>query len=303
MTDFDRFKREINLIQYAASLGYQIYRKKSTRNSVAMRSDYDDKVIISKRSGKWVYFSVYDDQDNGTIIDFIMNRTTKPLPEIIVELKAWMGVMNFCTDPSRYVSYVQEKKADPTRIKRLFNYCSPVYKHDYLESRGLSAETLSSSRFQRRVFKDRFNNAVFPHFKDKQVCGLELKSKNTNLFVRGSEKTLWRSNIRIGDHALIISETPIDAISYQMLHSPSQAFYVATCGGFSSLQANILSRLLCLSKIREIRLIMDNDPGGDQLTDRLSDLINQVGFEGSVSRHSPETRGLDWNDILKCGQH
>jgi len=45
-------------------------------------------------------------------------------------------------------------------------------------------------------------------------------------------------------------------------------------------------------------LIMDNDSVGDQLASRLFDLIDRVGFEGSTSRHSPETRGLDWNDVL-----
>lgn len=53
--EFSRFKSEINLTQYAAHLGYEIDRKKSTRSSIAMRNGAD-KIIISRRGPLWVYF-------------------------------------------------------------------------------------------------------------------------------------------------------------------------------------------------------------------------------------------------------
>jgi len=90
--DFSRFKSEINLTQYAAHLGYEIDKKKSTRSSVAMRSGAD-KIIISRRSGIWVYFSVSDDHDNGTIIDFAQNRTHKAIAEIGRELKSGLAAV------------------------------------------------------------------------------------------------------------------------------------------------------------------------------------------------------------------
>ncbi len=46
--DFSRFKSDINLTQYAAHLGYEVDKKKSTRSSIAMRNG-GDKIIISKR--------------------------------------------------------------------------------------------------------------------------------------------------------------------------------------------------------------------------------------------------------------
>ena len=41
-----------------------------------MRSPDGDKVVIAVNgsNGHWIYFSVRDDADNGTIIDFIQNR-------------------------------------------------------------------------------------------------------------------------------------------------------------------------------------------------------------------------------------
>ena len=44
--DYSKFKTEINLTQYAAHLGYEVDRKKSTRSSIAMRKD-SDKVIYT----------------------------------------------------------------------------------------------------------------------------------------------------------------------------------------------------------------------------------------------------------------
>ena len=298
--DFSSFKHEINLTQYAAYLGYEIDRKKSTRNSIAMRKSTEDKIVISKRGGNWIYFSVYDDQDSGTIVDFIRNRTGKSLFEIGKELQVWIGGNITLPEPTKYVSHVEERQPDPRRIQRLFNYCAPAYDHDYLKSRGITAEALKSPRFSGRIFQDHFKNAVFPHFKEKDVCGLELKGENTDLFVRGSEKTLWRSNTRKGDDTLIISETPIDALSYQILHALNSAFYTSTCGGFSPLQSDIINKLVNdLSWVTKVILITDNDDGGDAISNRLNAIITNANYSGSLTRHSPDTRGLDWNDVLR----
>ncbi|MEO9804790.1 MAG: toprim domain-containing protein [Reichenbachiella sp.] len=298
--DFSSFKHQINLTQYAAYLGYEIDRKKSTRNSIAMRKGSKDKIIISKRSGNWIYFSVYDDQDSGTIVDFIKNRTSKSLFEISQELQVWISGNIALPEPTKYVGHVEERQPDPRRIQRLFNYCTPACGHEYLKNRGITAEALKSPRFSGRVFQDRFNNAVFPHFKEKQVCALELKGKNIDLFVGGSEKTLWRSNTRKGDDTLIISETPIDALSYQILHALRSAFYTSTCGGFSPLQSDIIRKLVTdLSWVNKVILITDNDDGGDAITGRLNNIVTSTNYTGSLTRHSPNVRGLDWNDVLR----
>ena len=148
--DFASFKQEINLTQYAAYLGYEIDRKKSTLNSIAMRRGHEDKIIISKRKGSWIYFSVYDDRDNGTIIDFVKNRTNKSLFEIGKELHIWIGGNVALPETAKYVHHVEEKKPDPLRIQRLYNYCSPAFNHEYLNSRGIIAEALKSPRFSGR---------------------------------------------------------------------------------------------------------------------------------------------------------
>ena len=295
--DFKDIKKNIDLVQYATSMGYIIDKKKSTTSSIALCKDKSDKVIISKKNGIWVYFSVYDDSDNGTIIDFIKNRTDRSIQEIGMELQKWSGLN--LPIPQQNSPFLNEKCYKSERIEKLFNHCRIAYKNDYLKGRGLSHQVLHSPRFCGRVFQDDFKNAVFPHFKEGKICGLELKGKGISLFVRGSEKTLWRSNHLMEDDRLIITETPIDAMSYAILHPLGNDFYIATCGGFSQKQVEIVQKFVSeFSWINNIVLATDNDIGGDKIAHRLETIIKESSYTGKVSRHSPTERGCDWNDVL-----
>ena len=297
--DYSRFKREINLTRYAAHIGYEIDPKKSTRSSVVMRSAAD-KVIISRRGNIWIYFSVTDERDNGTIINFIENRTGKSISEIGQELQKWIGEGACMPEAKNYVREIEEQAFDPERVRKIFSRCTPAKRHPYLESRGINPAVLQSERFSECIFSDRYGNAAFPHFDDQGVCGLELKNTDKSLFVRGSRKTLWRSKSRAGDETLVISEAVIDALSHYVLFPSGEASYAATGGGMSPEQAEILIALLRQSAaLKRITLITDNDEGGDRLAEKLSETITKSRFAGKVIRHSPETRGLDWNDVRR----
>ncbi|MDH5723725.1 MAG: DUF3991 and toprim domain-containing protein, partial [Alphaproteobacteria bacterium] len=300
--DFSRFKSEINLTQYAAHLGYEIDRRKSTRSSIAMRCGAD-KIIISRRGSLWVYFSVSDDNDNGTIIDFAKKRTNKGLKEIGRDLQSWISGGVDLPEPKSYVADVEEQVYDPARVAKVFKRCRPVTNHAYLEGRGLTDALLSSSRFAGRIFSDCYQNAAFPHYGAQGICGLELKNTNKALFVRGSEKTLWRSNVRAGDDTLILSEAVIDALSYAALFPNESAIYAATGGGMSPEQAEIIKQAVpYIKNLKRIVLITDNDQGGDRLANKIQNTIAESSFSGEVIRHSPARSGEDWNDVLMCAQ-
>lgn len=299
---FTDFRQQINLTQYAAHLGYEIDKKKSTKSSIAMRKN-GDKIIISRKGANWVYFSVIDDNDNGSIVDFIGNRTHKEIAEIGKELNTWLGGGVSYPSPKSYVRDIEEQVYDPERVKRIFYYCKPVFNHAYLESRGLNRELLKSARFTGRIFKDRYHNAVFPHYKGKGICGLELKNESKNFFVRGSEKTLWRSNARHTDNTLVIAEAVIDALSYAALFPSQTALYTATGGGMSSEQGGIIRYAAQNFKnLKKIIMITDNDQGGDRLTEKLETVISEAKAGIEIIRHSPKTRGDDWNDVLTINQ-
>jgi len=76
-SELDAFKSQIDVRQYAASKGYQLDRRESWCGSAVMRlgGRGGDKIIIKRNgNGHDVFFSVRDDADNGTIIDFIQKR-------------------------------------------------------------------------------------------------------------------------------------------------------------------------------------------------------------------------------------
>jgi hypothetical protein len=73
--ELETFKNGIDLRAYAASHGYSLDAKESWRGSAVMRHAAGDKIIIKRDAdGHYVYFSVREDSDHGTIIDFVRHR-------------------------------------------------------------------------------------------------------------------------------------------------------------------------------------------------------------------------------------
>src|ERR1039457_422509 len=91
--ELESFKTGIDLRAYAAEQGYQLDRKESWRGSSIMRHSNGDKVIIKRGAdGHYVYFSVRDDRDNGSIIDFVQQRSRgMSLGAVRKELRPWVG--------------------------------------------------------------------------------------------------------------------------------------------------------------------------------------------------------------------
>lgn len=293
--DFSTFKRNIDLTQFAATHGYQVDRKKTTRTSIAMKSS-SDKIIISKRGGVWVYFSVSDPADSGTIIDFLANRTRQSLGEIGGLLSQWTGV---AYGPLPTAVPVDSHRYDPERIQRIFRSCSGIEQHAYLESRGIPGSLLRSTRFRGRIYADRYQNVAFPHYEQQTVCGLELRSVERKLMVKGSRKTLWRSNSRSHDKLLIVTEAVIDALSYHQLFEHQDALYVATSGGVSAHQTHLIADLLkSLPQLTTVILAMDNDAGGERIADQVTAALTRAAYSGEVVGHRPNRLDDDWNDAL-----
>ena len=160
--ELDQFKTRINLAEYAASQGYQLDRRESSRNSAVMRRESDnDKIIIATDTdGHGVYFSVRDKQDNGSIVDFVQRRKGWNLGQTRKELRPWLGVEPV---PERI------KKPEPSSKDRQAAMGAfaqmqpqPAGGHPYLLSRGINSETLADPRFVGMIRADQRGNAVFP---------------------------------------------------------------------------------------------------------------------------------------------
>jgi hypothetical protein len=116
--ELERFKTAINLSEYAASEGYLFDRRASSRNSVVMRHPGGDKIVIARgEDDHWIYFSVRDDSDNGSIIDFIQHRRRCSIGAVRQELRPWVGGSFVRPVPDLYVpEVVAVSRATATRI-------------------------------------------------------------------------------------------------------------------------------------------------------------------------------------------
>jgi LPS sulfotransferase NodH len=86
--ELERFKTTINLTEYAASQGYQLDKRSSSRSSVVMRHPGGDKVVIARdEDQRWIYCLVRDDADKGSIIDFVQRRCHCTLGDVRRELR------------------------------------------------------------------------------------------------------------------------------------------------------------------------------------------------------------------------
>jgi len=293
-------KSGINLISFAYSYGYALDPRESSRASAVLRHTNGDKIIVAKSaSGHWVYFSVRDDSDNGTIIDFIQHR--KPgatLGHVKRELAAWMGSSPAPTLPLHGLKPVSKDRA---AVLKNWSRMEAVTSHPYLEARGIRGGILGSPRFGGTVRMDVRKNAVFAHVDDDGVCGYEIKNRGFTGFASGGTKALWLSNREETDTTLVVAESAIDALSYAVLKPDLGANYASTAGGWSDTTRSMLRSVVSkLPAGGRVVLAFDNDDQGRHYIEQARELLGCVGRELDVDL--PAGPG-DWNDVLRSNLH
>jgi hypothetical protein len=305
--ELDLFKSRINLTEYASAQGYVLDRKHSSRNSVAMRGPAGDKVIMARdaRDGNWIYFSVTDEEDNGTIIDFITRRRPLNLGEVRKELRPWVGLAP--NPPPRPPSTAYQRDVEPitrdlAEVRAQFAGCTPIaHGHRYLEEeRGIPRGVLEDRRFAGRIYTDRYHNAVFPHRDRNGICGLEIRNSRFRGFSKGGEKGVWYSHVLPEDTTLIICESGIDVLSYHALHRPAQAHYFSIAGEMNPMQKILLtSAMQKLPRDGTIIAAADHDPGGANLARKIREIAEGAERQDlGVVDHRPDAEGQDWNNML-----
>jgi hypothetical protein len=296
MDELDRFKSEINLTEYAASRGYRLDRRESSRNSVVMRHPAtDDKIIIARspRDGHWIYFSVRDDRDHGTIIDFVHRRDHGTLGDVRRELAPWIGACHPRVPTQLYRSTVSTRTVDRATVERAFEGARLVANCRYLNQRGITPETLGSERFSGTFREDVRGNVLFPHRDPHGLTGFESKNHHWTSFATGGVKALWQSRCFADDRRLVLVESAIDALSFHQLEPDPRTRYASTAGALSEHQRGLLRDALeTLPTDSIVVLAFDRDAAGD----RLADQVRAIGGPEFVRACSPI--GKDWNDCL-----
>lgn len=300
--ELQRFKSEIDLRAYAASLGYELSRRDSWRGSAVMRhSGTHDKIIIKLgRDDHWQYYSVRDDRDNGTIIDFIQFRKGSSLGDVRKELRPWLGQPSL---PVPSFTPLSKTEKDRGRVEASFAGMRDLESgHPYLERRrGLSAATLMQDRFAGRIRIDGRGNAVFPHFDADGLSGYEMRNVDFQGFSSGGEKALFLSHEHPDDRRLVFCESAIDALSYAELYPDERARYASVGGKLNPKQAELIrSATARMPHGSEIIAAMDADEDGRKLAAIVKKAVELTG-RGDLHFRSHEPDGFkDFNDQLKA---
>ena len=106
-----------------------------------------DKIVVSlDRDEHWTYFSVRDDRDNGTIIDFLQHRGRRSLADVRREVRVWSGEYRSAVPPE-YVPVRAAQAGAVHVLREMFARAHLRASSPYLNSRGIQPDTLRCDGF------------------------------------------------------------------------------------------------------------------------------------------------------------
>jgi hypothetical protein len=304
------FKTEIDLRVYAASVeGYELDPKESWRGSAVMRHSNGDKIVIKRDTDQnYVYFSVRDPSDNGSIIDFVQRRLPsgrRNLGNVRLALRPFLssgGRRASNSNPALPLfGPLTVTTKDRLEVEKQFRFMDWVERHPYLEGeRCIPYDVLAAVRFSGFIKVDRRGNAVFPHFDELGLCGYEIKNAGYTGFSKGGEKGLWLSRSEDDDHRLVICESAIDALSHATLFPSGATRYVSLGGQMNKKQPALLTAMMSkLPANAEVIAATDNDDDGLRYADTLVQLLDNCARDDlQFSVHRPHDH-KDWNQVLQ----
>lgn len=303
--ELERFKSQINLAEYADAQGYEIDRRESSRASTVMRRGDDKIIVTTDQDGHGIYFSVRDDRDNGTIVDFVQTRQGLNLGLVRKELRPWIG------DRQEQRQRVQRKpealrprkpepsSADRQQVLAVWMRMQPSQgRHPYLErERKLKAQTLADPRFVGMVRIDGRGNAVFPHYDRAGLAGFELKNEGFTGFSRNGQKAVWHSANIANAPRVVLVESAIDAMSHAQLSQDKDAAYISTGGSMSDHQRELVRSALAKAAERGAEIVIATD--ADEPGRKLAAEVQALAPRGAKLYRQEPDQGKDWNDQLR----
>ena len=297
--ELEQFKSQINLVEYVQNQGYEIDLNKSSQNCFVVKNNRGDKLLIGidQKDHHYFYYSLRDETDSGSIIDFIQKRQNLNLGQVRKELRPWLNQSSTYTNNSS-IPKPKPTSKDRQKIIIQFENLEEISYHPYLKRRGISPDITNNPRFQNTIYGDSRNNVIFPHFDREGVCGYSIRNQDFKGFSRGGSKGLWFSKAFPGDKKLVICESPLDCLSYHQLHPDSKTRYFATGGTLSEKQKDLLTTGIerIHAKGGVIILATDRDKAGNELALELTKIAPK---NAQVYRHVPKHQ-KDWNEALKA---
>ncbi|GAB3242915.1 hypothetical protein GCM10027346_39360 [Hymenobacter seoulensis] len=288
--ELDRFKQSIDLVDYATRRhGYDV-KKAGPRGHWHQLEKDGEMLIVSRKGDHQVYLNPGDDRDSGSIIDFVKTRENQTLGQVRQTLRQYLGEpeqgWQAATSPPlpTPVAYAPthtgpaEMESEAERRARLvaavMGTHASLTDRSYLHQRHLSDETIDSPAFQGRVFTSQqgnFRNTAFPLYNEHGIATVEQRNNEYKHLLQLPKTGVWVSHPTEGKDTpvqrLVVSESPVDAMSYHQLHhrgaqGQPNTLYVATSGTVTERQVELIQKLIDKQEPREVVLANDNDAAG-----------------------------------------
>lgn len=288
----DQFKKAINLSGFALAYGYDLDFSKSYPNVCVMNGSQDRIHITRDEKGEYGYFSPVT-QKSGNIMDFLQDKKPEFTPgEIRKALRPFLsqtGESLFHRPYQKEINPVEERHKENVKDYQLLK---AVDDHPYLSEHHIPPHVSEGDRFKGKIFQGG-EYLIFPHRNDQGLCGYEIWSEKGKYFSSAGEKGVWCSNVFKGDTRLVITQSPMDALSFERLYGREQPTrYFSSMGEPDQKQLHIFERAINkLSRGSEIVLAMERSPKGVKSLERIIDHLDRKKIrekEHKVKRYEPK---------------
>ncbi|MDF9801322.1 hypothetical protein OKW21_006631 [Catalinimonas alkaloidigena] len=309
--ELNYYKENIDIRDYLETSGYTLDKTRDTaRYRAYSHQENGDKIYIPRNSKYGVpnyYVNQFDNDDKGTVIDFVMSREQKSLNEARLTLRDFQQGYVPSVKQQQTVPVHEEKNTEERRqymVEKIAKEYPSGLDDEYLEKRLLSSATLHHPAFKGKVKLNEVSEdkwIVFPLENEHgKPTGLSMKG-NGKERILGEKSGVWISHPRVlGKNVdqLVITEHPIDAMSYHQLHGSSpqnhNAVYLATAGNPSHKQLEVIQSKVNELQPKEIVLANDNDKAGHQYDEKYQEKLQF----GNAHTRIEKSQFKDWNADL-----
>lgn len=279
-----------DLVAFLESRGERVKRVGATFQYIYTdAAGTHDSVTIS--GGKW-----YDhkNQRGGYAVKFLQEFLGFSFQDSVLELLGGNCSSQIAKEPTKPVVKPFELPEANSDMRRVFAYLT--------KQRFINPQIISHFAREHKIYEDRkYHNVVFVGLdengtpKQASVRSTLSFGKTFRITVAGSDTNYSFSHFG-NDGKLFVFEAPIDMLSFITMNPKDwkNHSYIAMNGVYESA---LIKALESHSDLKYIYLCTDNDEGGIDAAERLSDILRARKYE-NVFRILPQNK--DWNEDLKA---
>lgn len=336
--DFNKLKTEISLPDLLLHFGWS-FAPGTSSAAVKMTNGTDVYIIKKNKQGQQTYWDLHGTDRGKSCIDFMQQQLYKQtgkmpsLREVGETLQNFLNNHDIVTTNNSTIK-VTDGSLDRNQLTALWHELKQ-YSGDFLEKRGIMAETLNSPVFKDVFFsirykvlrKDYYNTCVkLQNTSGFQGISQRAYDQNGDSFkgIKGNKYgSIAVSNCDLSRpiDLIFVGESMIDNVShYQMnlINSNKNILYISTEGNITQGQIELIDFLLSHNNITDIAnqlmYIFDNDLNGYKYAIKLDTYLKEKVIPEIEHLTEDEAKELaiklpnivlstlkDWNDDLKVG--